>query len=307
MNLISLVLPFYNEESNVRPLFDRVESVLSQIECEFELLCINDGSTDGTMKALESVRLSHARRVLIEFTRNFGKEAALTAGLDMASGQAVIFMDTDLQHPPEILPQMIERWRSGAPIVLARRRTRETDDSVYAFLAESFYRLHNRISDIAIPPDIGDFRLIDRQVAENLKRLPESRRFMKGLFSWVGYEAQIVDYDVEPRVFGKTSFNKWRSWNLALEGITSFSTVPLRLWTYVGMLLTGVGFFYAAWVIGRALLLGVEVPGYVTLLSAVIFFGGLQLIGIGILGEYVGRIYMEAKRRPSYLVRRILR
>jgi polyisoprenyl-phosphate glycosyltransferase len=227
--------------------------------------------------------------------------------LDLATGDAVIFMDTDLQHPPELLPALIEKWRQGASVVLAKRRSRETDIWPNKYVATAFYRMHNRISEITIPIDTGDFGLIDRDVANNLKTLRESRRFLKGLVAWVGYDAEIVEYDVVPRVYGKSSFNKWQYWNFALEGITSFSTVPLRLWTYFGMAMTGVSFLYVAAIIIRALAFGIDVPGYITVISAVTFFGGLQLIGIGILGEYIGRIYIEAKRRPPYLIKKMIR
>jgi len=308
MEIVSVVFPFHNEEDNIASLFQTLSPILRNIaDCTFELLCINDGSRDGTLAALESARLGDPRILIIDFTRNFGKEAALTAGLDLATGDAVIFMDTDLQHPPELLPALIDKWRQGAAVVLAKRRSRATDSWSYRYLATAFYHIHNLISDIAIPVDTGDFRLIDRRVADDLKKLPESRRFLKGLFAWVGYDTEVVEYEVAPRVHGKSSYNRWRSWNFALEGITSFSTVPLRLWTYIGILMTGISFLYVAWIIVRALAFGIDVPGYVTVLSAVTFFGGLQLIGIGILGEYIGRIYMETKRRPIYLIRRVIR
>lgn len=306
---ISLILPFFNEEENIAPFFARLRNALGTLQdCEFEYVCINDGSQDGTLEALRREQAQQAGMLIVDFTRNFGKEAALTAGLDHAGGDALIFMDTDLQHPPEVIPALIECWRTqGRPVVLARRRTRSTDGALYRSAARGFYRLHNSISEVRIPPDTGDFRLIDRLVAEQLKRLPESRRFMKGLFAWVGYEPAIVDYDVEPRFHGHTSFNKWRSWNLALEGITSFSTAPLRLWTYVGLTITFFGFLYASWIVLRTLLFGIETPGYASLLTAVVVIGGIQLIGIGIMGEYIGRIYLESKRRPVYLVRSILK
>src|SRR5262249_44129691 len=254
MKVISVILPFYNEELNVALFFQRMSPVLRNIvDCSFELFCVKDGSREGTLAALEPARLADPRVLVADFTRNFGKEAALTAGLDLATGDAVVFMDTDLQHPPELLPELIEKWRQGAAVVLAKRRSRETDTRSYKYFASAFYRVHNLISEVAIPIDTGDFRLIDRKVADNLKKLPESRRFLKGLFAWVGYNAEVVEYDVEPRIYGKSSFNKWHSWNLALEGITSFSTVPLRLWTYIGVLMTGTSFLYVAWIIIRAL------------------------------------------------------
>ncbi|MGO8756339.1 MAG: glycosyltransferase family 2 protein [Gallionellaceae bacterium] len=305
---ISIILPFFNEENNVPIFFARLQDALKTLQdFEFEWICINDGSQDETLASLKRAQAMYTGLVIIDFTRNFGKEAALTAGLDHATGDALIFMDTDLQHPPEIIPSLIDCWREkGKPVILARRRSRTTEGALYRIAAKYFYRLHNSISEVQIPPDIGDFRLIGRSVAEQVKRLPESRRFMKGLFAWVGYESAIVDYDVAPRFHGRTSFNKWRSWNFALEGITSFSTVPLRLWTYIGLFFTCLGFLYASWIVIRTLVVGVDTPGYASLLTAVVFLGGLQLIGIGIMGEYIGRIHLESKRRPVYLVRQIL-
>lgn len=305
---ISIILPFFNEEANVPVFFSRLYEIITNVpECDFECICINDGSRDRTLLALQQAQERYPGLVIVDFTRNFGKEAALTAGLDQATGDALIFMDTDLQHPPEIIPSLIACWREKhVPVVLAKRRSRTTEGAFYRSAAEVFYRLHNSISEVRIPPNIGDFRLIDRSVAEQLKRLPESRRFMKGLFAWVGYESAVVDYDVAPRFHGSTSFNKWRSWNFALEGITSFSTVPLRLWTYIGLFFTAASFLYASWIIVRTLVSGIDIPGYASLLAAVVFLGGLQLIGIGIMGEYIGRVYLESKRRPIYLVRQIL-
>lgn len=304
---ISIILPFFNEEASVPVFFSRLYETFANVpECEFECVCINDGSRDRTLLALQQAQTQYSGLVIVDFTRNFGKEAALTAGLDQASGDALIFMDTDLQHPPEIIPSLIACWRERhVPVVLAKRRSRTTEGAFYRYAAEIFYRVHNSISEVRIPPNIGDFRLIDRSVADQIKRLPESRRFMKGLFAWVGYESEMVDYDIAPRAHGNTSFNKWRSWNFALEGITSFSTVPLRLWTYIGLFFTTVSFVYASWIVVRTMISGIDIPGYASLLAAVVFLGGLQLIGIGIMGEYIGRVYLESKRRPVYLIRRI--
>ncbi len=305
---VSIILPFFNEAEGIPFFFERLDNVISNIsDCRFELICINDGSRDMTFSALETAKKLYPAITIIDFTRNFGKEAALTAGLEFSAGDAVIIMDTDLQHPPELIPEFIRKWRTGVQVVLAKRNSRSTESALYRFLAETFYRLHNNISDVKIPSNTGDFRLIDRQVCDALNRLPESRRFMKGLFAWVGYEHEVVEYEITARAYGRTSFNKWKSWNFAIEGITSFSTVPLRLWTYAGLLVTAVGFFYASWIIMRAILFGVDTPGYVTLLTTVVFFGGLQLIGIGVLGEYIGRIYIETKNRPIYLVKKIVK
>jgi glycosyltransferase involved in cell wall biosynthesis len=308
MPKISIILPFFNEEAVIPVFFARLyDAVAGMPEYEFEWICINDGSADRTLLALYQAQTKYSNLTIVDFTRNFGKEAALTAGLDHAIGDALIFMDTDLQHPPEIIPELIACWREKRiPVVLAKRRSRSTEGKLYRNAAEAFYRLHNSIAEVRIPPNVGDFRLIDHSVAEQIRRLPESRRFMKGLFAWVGYESETIDYDVAPRAHGSTSFNKWKSWNFMLEGITSFSTVPLRLWSYIGFFFTGISFLYAAIVVLRTLVSGIDLPGYASLLTAVIFLGGLQLIGIGIMGEYIGRIYLESKRRPVYLVRQII-
>ena len=306
MKKITIITPCFNEKSNIPQFFERLSSALTSLnQYTFELILINDGSSDGTFSAIRDLA-KHPWVKGIDLTRNFGKEAALTAGLDHAQGDAVIFIDSDLQHPPEVIGQFIELWEEGAQVVLGRRKSRDTDSQAYRFLANAFYRVHNRISDVKLPENVGDFRLIDRKVADQLKSLPEKCRFMKGMFAWVGYEPHFIDYEVEERRSGESSFNKWRSWNLALEGITSFSTVPLRVWTYVGSSVLLIGLLYSLIIIVKACIYGIETPGYVTLLTAMVIFGGIQLIGIGILGEYIGRIYMEVKRRPSYLIKDVV-
>ena len=304
---VSIVVPFYNEELGVAAFFGRLFGVLANLDrYKFEIICVNDGSRDRTLDRLRGVQQDRPEVVIVDFTRNFGKEAALTAGLDHASGDAVVFIDADLQHPPELIADLIKKWdEDGAPVVLARRLSRTTDDWLYRNSANVFYRLHNAISEIEMPINVGDFRLVDRAVVEQMKLFHESRRFMKGLFAWVGYQPAYVDYEVAPRAHGHTSFNQWRSLNLAVEGITSFSTAPLRLWSYVGLLFALLGFVYGTWIVLQVLISGVDVPGFPSVVTAVLFLGGIQLIGIGVLGEYVGRAYLEAKRRPTYLVQRV--
>ncbi len=236
-------------------------------------------------------------------SRNFGKEAALTAGLDEAHGEAVIPIDADLQDPPELIPTLISHWREGYEVVLAKRSDRLSDGFLKRKTAGLFYRLHNHISDTAIPENVGDFRLIDRAVVTALHALPERRRFMKGLFAWVGFKTATVEYARATRVAGKTKFGGWRLWNFALEGITSFSTIPLRVWTYLGTSFAVIGFLYALFIIVRVLVFGKDTPGFASLLVAILFLGGVQLIGIGVIGEYIGRIYIESKQRPIYIVR----
>ncbi len=228
----------------------------------------------------------------------------MTAGLDEALGDAVIPMDVDLQDPPSLIPELVARWREGAEVVLAQRSSRQCDSWLKRVTAASYYRIHNRLSDLKLPVNVGDFRLMDRVVINALKQLPERHRFMKGLFAWVGYKTAIVRYEREPRSTGRSKFSGWRLWNLALEGITSFSTLPLRSWTYIGLLIAVSAFIYGTFIVARTLIFGVDVPGYASLLSVVLFLGGIQLIGLGVVGEYIGRIYDEAKGRPIYLIRR---
>ena len=304
MKRISLIVPCHNESQGVTAFIEAVSTVIQSLPAyHFDLILIDDGSRDQTVPRIMEALRDHPWITLLELTRNFGKEAALSAGLDVARGDALIFLDADLQHPPQLIDEFLRHWQAGARVVAGRRRSRETDGGLYRWLAISFYRLHNRLSDMRLPENVGDFRLIDRTVADQLRSLRETQRFMKGLFAWVGYEPVLVDYEVEPRRQGQTKFNKWRSWNLALEGITSFSTMPLRVWTYVGAFLLMIGVVYALFIIVRTLIYGIDAPGYVTLLTALISFGGVQLIGMGVLGEYVGRIYLEVKDRPLYLVK----
>jgi len=302
--LISIVVPFHNERDTVNLFFAEVRAVLAPLQAlRFEIVCINDGSRDGTLDELLAAAAQDARIRVLDLTRNFGKEAALTAGLDEARGDAVIVIDADLQDPPELIPDLIRCWQDGAPVVLAHRANRSTDSLAKRVTANLFYRVHNALSNVKIPPNVGDFRLMDRQVVEALGRLPERRRFMKGLFAWVGFPAVTVHYERARRTAGQSSFSGWRLWNYAIEGITGFSTIPLRAWTYVGALIATLAFLYGGFMVVRTLLFGNPVPGYASLLSAVLFSSGIQLVGIGMIGEYIGRIYDESKQRPIYLVR----
>lgn len=303
--LVSLVVPFFNEELAVGKFFDTIVPVLESIHStHFELVCVNDGSSDGTLDALVQVSMRDARVRVIDLTRNFGKEAALTAGLDEALGDAVIPIDADLQDPPSLIPVMIEHWFDGAEVVAAKRRNRACDSFAKRVSAGLYYRVHNVLSEVKLPENVGDFRLMDRAVVNALRSLPERRRFMKGLFAWVGFKTVIVEYERELRSAGHSKFSGWRLWNFALEGITSFSTVPLRSWTYIGLVIALLAFGYGAFIIGRTLVFGNPVPGYASLLSVVLLLGGIELVGVGVVGEYVGRIYHESKERPVYLVRR---
>ncbi len=303
--LLSLVVPCYNESESIDQFFASVIPVLESLDAlRFEIVLVNDGSTDDTLDQLITYSHRDPRVRVVDLTRNFGKEAALTAGLDEALGDAVIPIDADLQDPPSLIPELVRRWREGAEVVLAQRSSRACDSWLKRVTAGAYYRVHNRLSDQKLPVNVGDFRLMDRVVVNALKQMPERRRFMKGLFAWVGYRTVIVPYEREPRSAGHSKFSGWRLWNFALEGITSFSTMPLRSWTYIGVAIALGAFGYGAFIVARTLVLGIDVPGYASLLSALLFLGGIQLIGLGVVGEYVGRIYDEAKGRPIYLVRR---
>ena len=304
---LTFVIPVYNEEAAIGPFFDGMADVLGQIEARgygVELLFVDDGSRDGTLAALTALTGSDRRVRVLEFSRNFGKEAALTAGLDAARGDALIPIDVDLQDPPQVILQLIDAWERGHEVVLGHRTDRASDSLLKRQSARWFYKVVNAVADTPVPENVGDFRLIDRCVADALKRLPERRRFMKGLFAWVGFRTAVVDYQRAPRSAGTTKFSGWKLWNLALEGITSFSSAPLRLWTYVGAAVALLAFIYALYIVFRVLWLGVDLPGYASLLVVVLFMGGIQLIGIGVLGEYLGRVYTEVKQRPTYIVRR---
>lgn len=304
-NFVSIVVPFYNEAEGVEDFYQAVLSVLEGVpNIRFEVICVDDGSSDNTLLKLIDLTKRDSRFRVIELSRNFGKEAALTAGIDAACGDAVIPMDADLQDPPELIPALISEWKKGAEVVLARRTDRSSDTFMKRKTAEFFYRIHNHLSSVKIPENVGDFRLMDRVAVDALKQLPERQRFMKGLFAWIGFNTVTVDYIRNPRLAGATKFSGWKLWNFALEGISSFSTAPLKIWTYLGAIGTIASFIYASFIIIRTLIYGVDLPGYASLLVVVLFFGSLQLISVGILGEYIGRIYLETKQRPTYLVRR---
>lgn len=300
---LSIVIPMYNEESNIDYLFERLQSVLDQMNLTYEFVCVNDGSRDKTLSFLIAHHQRNPNIKVIDLSRNFGKEIALSAGIDFAQGQAVIPIDADLQDPPELIADLVNKWREGYDVVYATRRSRQSEGWLKRFTANLFYRLISRISRVPIPRDTGDFRLIDRQVVEALKKMPERTRFMKGLFAWVGYRQTSVYYDRPQRYKGKTTWNYWKLWNFALDGITSFSLIPLKVWTYIGLSLSLMAFLYATFLILRTLIFGVDVPGYASLMVVVLFLGGVQLITLGVIGEYVGRIFEEVKNRPLYLVR----
>ncbi len=299
---ISVVVPMWNESAVLDRFFVRVVPVIESVTRDYEILCIDDGSTDDTYARLAAWRVRNPHIRLIGLSRNFGKENALSAGLDFAAGRAVIPMDADLQDPPEIVPEMVARWREGFDVVLARRATREGESWVKRATAHAFYRLIGRLSAIEIPENVGDFRLMDRRVVDALAALPERSRFMKGVFAWLGFRQVVIEYAREPRAAGTAKQNWPRLFALAIDGIVSFSAVPLKVWSYLGFAMAAFAGAYGAYIILRTLLMGADVPGYASLLVVVLFMNGLVLIGLGVLGEYMARIFVEVKRRPVYVI-----
>ena len=303
--IISLIVPCYNESENAETLYSRIIAAMQPIAETWELVLINDGSTDDTLAHLISLQQRDDRVVVIELSRNFGKEAALSAGLDVARGAAIIPLDADLQDPPELIPDLLAKWHEGFEVVNAVRLSRDGESVLKRFTAHAFYRVINRLSSVPIPQDTGDFRLIARPALEAIKALPERRRFMKGLFAWVGFKTTSITYRRQPRNAGRTKWNYWRLWAFAIEGITSFSQAPLQIASYFGFAVSFVAFLYAVFLIVDTLIFGNTVKGYPSLMVAILFLGGIQLMALGILGEYIGRIYEESKQRPVYLIRKI--
>jgi len=304
---LSLVIPVKDEEEAIGDCLARVipiiEAMNDQAAQSFEILFVDDGSTDTTLEVVRKANAADPRIRGISLSRNFGKEAALTAGLDAARGLAVVPLDVDLQDPPEALPKMVAEWRNGFDVVYGVRDNRETDSLPKRITADFYYRAHNWLSNDKIPEHAGDFRLLDRRVVDVIRQMPERNRFMKGLFAWAGFKQAAVSYHREERKVGKTKYNYWKLWTLAIDGITSASTVPLRIWSYLGGFVALGALGYALFIIIRTLTTGIVVPGYASLMVAILFLGGLQLLSLGVLGEYVGRILTETKARPLYVVR----
>ena len=299
---ISIVCPCYNEEEVIEHFLKSMTKILETTQKTYEIIFIDDGSKDNTLNVLLDAKKNYEHLRIIKLSRNFGKEIALTAGIDASIGETVVPIDVDLQDPPELILEFIKKYEEGYDVVLAKRADRTTDTFAKKFSAEAFYKFHNKISDISIPNNVGDYRLMSRRVVEEIKKLPESQRFMKGIFAWVGFKTATVEYKRESRVAGESSFNGWKLWNFALDGITGFSTVPLRIWLYLGVIIAFLAFVYGSIIIVKTLIFGIDSPGYASMLTTVLFLGGVQLMGIGILGEYIGRIYMESKNRPVYII-----
>jgi glycosyltransferase involved in cell wall biosynthesis len=303
--LVSIVTPFYDEGEGVKHFYQVIAQTMGNLsDFDFEIVCVDDGSRDNTLEQLIEISKTDPRVTVLEFSRNFGKEPAMTAGIDAASGDCVIPIDADLQDPPALISQMLQKWQEGAEVVLAKRVDRSSDSYAKRTTAVMFYRLHNALSHLQIPENVGDYRLMDRVVVDALKQLPERQRFMKGLFAWVGFKTVTIEYSRDARLAGETKFSGWKLLNFAIEGITSFSLMPLKIWIYVGLAGALFAFLYATFIILRTLIFGIDLPGYASLLVVTLFFGSLQLISLGVIGEYIGRIYFESKQRPLYLIRK---
>jgi glycosyltransferase involved in cell wall biosynthesis len=302
---LSIVVPMYNETDNLSQFFSRLETVLNRLKISYEIVCVNDGSTDNTLALLLEHNKNNPFIKIVELSRNFGKEIALTAGIEHTSGSAVIPIDADLQDQPELIGELLAKWREGYDMVYATRRIRRGETFIKRLTAKLFYRVIDAMSEIDIPKNTGDFRLMDRSVVNALSQLPERTRFMKGLFSWLGFKQTAIYYDRDPRQAGESKWNYWRLWNFAIDGITSFSALPLKPWSYVGLFLSFMSMLYAAFLFVRTLVMGIELPGYASMMVVILFLGGIQLITLGVIGEYLGRIYTEVKGRPLYLVRRL--
>lgn len=300
---LSLLIPCYNEAENLEILFSRLQSVLNPLNLDYEIVCINDGSKDDTLKLLIDYHDRDNRIKVINLSRNFGKEIAMSAGLDYTTGKAVIPIDADLQDPPELIIDLIEKWREGFDMVYAVRKSRQGESWLKKKTADYFYSFIGKISTIPIPANTGDYRLLDEKVVIALRQLPEKNRFMKGLFSWVGYRQTAIYFERLPRYGGKSSFNYWKLWNFALDGITSFSSIPLKVWSYFGLIISLISLLYGLFLLLKTLIFGVDLPGYASTIVAILFLGGIQLITLGVIGEYIARIYEEVKGRPLYLIR----
>lgn len=304
--LITLLVPIFNEEKAVGLFIETVEKKLAGQDFDYEYLFIDDGSSDATLDILSKFSKKNHKIKVIVLSRNFGKEAAMTAGIDQAKGDAVVPIDVDLQDPPEVIINFVEHWRAGYDVVYGQRSSRGAEGLIKSTSSRWFYKVFNFFSHTKIPEDVGDFRLIDRRVIEVIKRLPEKNRFMKGLFAWAGFKSKAVPYVRPERAAGASSWNYWRLWNFAIDGVVGFSTSPLRVWSYFGFTISALAFAYGSFIIYQAIFSGLDTPGYASTMTVILFLGGIQLISIGILGEYLGRLFVEVKGRPVYIVDRFI-
>lgn len=301
--LLSVVVPVYNEESSINPFYIRLRKALANTPVGLEIIFIDDGSIDQTALVLSQLHKKDKRVKILGLSRNFGKDIALSAGLDYANGDLIVPIDVDLQDPPELITTLIDKQKEGYDVVLAKRTHRDGESFLKLLSARLFYRSIGKITRLSIPENVGDFRLITKQVLETLKQLPERHRFMKGLFAWVGYKQTVVPYVRESRKTGTTKWNYWKLWNFAIDGVTSFSSLPLRIWTYIGGGVAFIAFAYALFLIIRTIIFGIDLPGYASLAVFMLFTCGIQLVTLGVIGEYIGRIFEETKQRPLYIVR----
>lgn len=299
---IGILVPAFNEGETIPAFQERLEAALQSLEADWRVLYVDDGSTDDTAERVRELRREDGRVGLLRLSRNFGKELAVTAGLDHLDVDAIVVIDADLQDPPELIPDLVREWREGWDVVYGRRTAREGESVGKRLTAAAFYRVMRRLSETPIPEDAGDFRLLSRRAVGALRELRERNRFMKGLFSWVGFRQKALEYRREPRHAGRSKWSYWRLWNFAIDGITSFTVAPLKLATYLGLVTALFAFVYGAWIIGKTLIFGADVPGYPSLMVVILFLGGIQLIALGVIGEYLGRLFMEAKHRPLYIV-----
>ncbi len=304
MDLLSIVIPVYNEEQLLPHLAASLLRILRKTDLASEIILVNDGSRDASLEVMVGLAASHPEIKIVDLSRNFGKEYAVSAGLRFARGEAVVVMDGDLQHPPEVISRLIEKWREGHDVVYARHVARREESRMKKMLSALFYLFFNRLTETPIPQNVGDFLLLDRRVVDSINTLPERNRFMKGLFAWVGFRRSEVEYEQAERALGSSKWSLWKLWNFALDGLTSFTTLPLRLWSYIGLLVSLLAMLYALYLVLRTLILGVDVPGFASLIVVMLMLGGIQLISLGVIGEYLGRLYHEVKQRPLFLVRR---
>ena len=311
MDSLTVIVPVFNEETVLGNFFERVSAVFDDLSesqaVEGEILFVDDGSSDSSVEIIKDLAAQDRRISLIRLSRNFGKEAALSAGLDHAESDAVVIIDADLQDPPELIPEMVRLWKEGYDTVYGQRTERRGETFLKRYTASLFYRFVGNLGRVSIPRDTGDFRLLSRRSVLALRNLTESNRFMKGLFAWIGYRQIALRYSRDPRHAGETKFNYWKLWNFALDGITSFTTAPLKLASYIGVVLSLSSFAYGVYVILKTLIYGDPVPGYPSLMTVVLFIGGIQLLFLGVLGEYLGRMFDETKRRPLYLIEEHMR
>lgn len=299
---LAVVVPAYNEAAVLAQFHARLAAVLDTLDIDAGVLYVDDGSRDATWQVICELAHADTRVAALKLSRNFGKEAALTAGLDQIDADAVLVIDADLQDPPELIPEFVAKWREGFDVVYGQRLARDGETWLKRATAAGFYRVMQRLSSTPIPPDTGDFRLMSRRALDALRGLRERQRFMKGIFAWVGFAQVALPYRRDPRHAGVSKFNYWKLWNFALEGITSFSTAPLRVATYVGLLTALIAFGFGLWIIAKTLLWGNPVAGYPSLMTVMLFLGGMQLMALGVIGEYLGRLYVESKARPLYLL-----